>query len=123
MNLQELMFQAKKIAQFNSPFDTGNLRYNAIHAYPLHDHSGFRVEVRFTVAAYATILDEYGVGPDNLHLGWWSEGVYTDMAAFVHSVQNGMQQNYHHMNEHIAKFAPDNPERKARFNKSMIADR
>jgi hypothetical protein len=123
MNLQELMFQAKKIAQFNSPFDTGNLRYNAIHVYPLHNFTGFVLEVKFTVAAYGTLLDEYGAGPDRLHKGWWTDGVFTDIAAFTHSVENNMQQNYHHMNEHVAKFAPDNPERKARFNKSMISDR
>jgi hypothetical protein len=123
MNLQEIMFQAKKIAQFNSPFDTGNLRYNGIHVYPLHDFTGFRLEVRFTAAPYGTLLNEYGAGPEQLHLGWWDDAVFTSVAAYIHSVQNGMQQNYHHMNEHIAKFAPDNPQRAKRFNQSMIADR
>lgn len=123
MNLTEIMFQAKKIAQFNSPFDTGNLRYNAIHAYPLHDQSGFRLEVRFTAAFYGTILDDIGAGPKRLHKGWWSEGVYTDVAAFIEAMNNGKNHSYQGMNEHIAKFAPDNPERKARRNESMIADR
>jgi len=123
MNLFEIMQQAKKIAQFNTPFDTGNLRYNAIHVFPLHDQSGFRLEVRYAVAFYGTILDEYGVGKDRLHQGWWSEGVYTDIAAFTKSICNGENHSYQNMNEHIAKFAPDNPERKARKNQSMIRDR
>jgi hypothetical protein len=123
MNLQELMFQARKIAQYNAPFDTGNLRYNSIVAYPLHDNSGFVLKSLFTVAYYGTILDEYGVGSEQLHKGWWTNGVYTDVAAFIKSVNNGEERSYQGMNEHIAKFAPDNPERKDRKNRSMIADR
>ena len=109
MNLMQIMQQAKKIAQYNAPFDTGNLRYNAIHSYALHDQSGFRLEVKFTVAYYGAILDEYGAGPKRLHRGWWSEGVYTDIAAFVNSVNNNEDMSYQGMNEHVAKFAPDNP--------------
>jgi hypothetical protein len=123
MNLQELMFQSLKIAQYNAPYDTGNLRYNGVHAYPLHDFTGFRIEVRFTAAPYGTLINEYGAGPEKLHLGWWDDAVFTNVAAYIYSVQNGMQQSYHHMNEHIAKFAPDNPQRAKRFNQSMIADR
>jgi hypothetical protein len=123
MNLQEIMFQAKKIAQYNAPFDTGNLRYNAIHAYELHDRSGFILETKLTVAAYGTILDVYGARGSELHKGWWSQAVYTDVAAFIKSINNGEEHSYQGMNEHIAKFAPDNPERKDRKNRSMIADR
>lgn len=123
MNLIEIMFQVKKIAQFNAPFDTGNLRYNSIVAYPLHNQSGFILESRFAVAYYGAILDEYGVGPERLHKGWWNDAVYSDVGAFIKSVGNNEQMNFQGMNEHIAKFAPDNPQRKARRNQSMIADR
>jgi hypothetical protein len=116
------MFQAKKIAQANAPMDTGNLRYNAIHAYPLHDMSGFILTSKFTVAYYGTILDVYGGGPKRKHKGWWSEGTFTDVAAFIKSVNNGESQNYQNMNESIAKFAPDNPARKKRFKQSMIEE-
>jgi len=40
-NTLELMRQSKTIAQSVAPFDTGNLRYNAIRAY--QTPKGFRI--------------------------------------------------------------------------------
>lgn len=117
------MNQARKIAQYNAPFDTGNLRYNSIRAYPLHDLSGFVLESKFTVAYYGAILDEYGAGPKRLHQGWWSQAVYSDVTSFISAVGNGEERSYQGMNEHVAKFAPDDPARKERRRKSMITDR
>jgi hypothetical protein len=123
MNLIEIMQQAKKIAQYNAPFDTGNLRYNAIHAYPLHDQSGFKVIVKYTVAYYGAILDEYGAGPKRKHKGWWSVAVANDIAKYIDGVNNGKSMSYQNENEHVAKFAPNNPQRKKRFRSSQIKDR
>jgi len=122
MNMIQLMSQAKKIAQYNAPYDTGNLRYNAIHAYPIHDQSGFKIIVRFGAAFYGTLLDTYGGGPKKLHKGWWSDKTFTDIGAFMKSVQNNEDRSYQHMNEQIAKFSPDNAARAKRFNQSRISE-
>ncbi len=122
MNLTEIMIQAKKIAQYNAPFDTGNLRYNAIQAYPLHNQSGFKVIVRFTAAYYGEILDVYGAGKKKTHKGWWSVGTVSDIAMFIDGVNNNKNNSYQGMNEHVAKYAPDNPERKERRRRSTVED-
>lgn len=116
-NTIELMRQSKVIAQAKAPIDTGNLRYNAIRAY--QTPQGFRIVMSYTTAFYGAILDQYGQGGTK---GWWSTGVYTAVSNFIHSSLNNRKSTFEQSNKNVAKFAPNNPARQARFYNSMIAD-
>lgn len=116
-NTIELMRQSKVIAQNKAPIDTGNLRYNAIRAYPTPQ--GFRIVMSYTTAFYGAILDQYGKGGTK---GWWSEGVYLAVSNFIHSSMNNRKSTFEQANENVSKFAPNNPARQARFYNSQVAD-
>jgi hypothetical protein len=115
-NTIQLMNDAKVIAQQNAPFQTGNLRYNAIRAYPTPQ--GFRVVMLFTVAFYGAILDK----TKNKKSGWWSVSTLSDITTYVDAVLNNKQSNIQVDHAGVAKFAADDPARKARFYNSMIGD-
>ena len=66
-DLINLINRAKIIAQNNSPFDTGNLRFNAITAQRLGN--GGRVRINGRDAYYAQFLQE-GRGYSNKHAGF-----------------------------------------------------
>jgi hypothetical protein len=119
-NTLELMRQSKTIAQSVAPFDTGNLRYNAIRAY--QTPTGFRIAMLYTAAFYGAILNEYGVRGGDTHKGWWSTNVYTKVSTFIHSSLNNRKSTFEQANKNVAKFAPDNPARQARFYNSQVAD-
>ena len=120
-NTIQLMQDSKLIAQQLAPFDTGNLRYNAIRAYPTQ--RGFRVVVLYTAAFYGVILDTRGVrGKSTKHQGWWSTGVRGAVTSYVDAVLNNKKSNFQIDNANIAKFAEDNPARRARFYNSIVAD-
>lgn len=119
-NTLQLMNDSKKIAQQLAPFDTGNLRYNAIRAYKTP--TGFRVVMLYTVAFYGALLDQYGARTTNQHQGWWSTSATTDIGKYADAVLNNKQSNIQVDHAGIAKFAKDNPKRKARFYNSMVGD-
>lgn len=121
-NTLQLMNDSKKIAQQLAPFDTGNLRYNAIRAYKTP--TGFRIVSLYTAAFYGHLLDQRKEikGRQNVHYGWWTTSVRTDVGKYVDAVLNNKRSNIQVDHEGIAAFAPDNPERKARFYNSMVAD-
>ena len=115
----QLMNESKVIAQSLSPIDTGNLRYNAIRAYKTP--TGFRIAMLYSAAFYGAILNEYGVRGGDTHKGWWSTGVYTSVSNYIHSSLNNRRSSYQSAIS-VYNFAKDNPERKARFYNSMVAD-
>jgi hypothetical protein len=119
-NTIQLMTESKVIAQSLTPIDTGNLRYNAIRAYKTP--TGFRIAMLYTAAFYGAILNEYGVRGGDTHKGWWSTGVYTAVSNYIHSSLNNRQSTYERADRTVAKFAPDNLERQAKFYNSMVAD-
>jgi hypothetical protein len=102
-----------------APFDTGNLRYNAIRAY--RTPTGFRVVMLYTAAFYGAILDQPPKEGTRQHTGWWSTKC-TLHVQYIDSVLNNKQSNFQVDHAGVAKFAPDNPERQARFYNSMVAD-
>lgn len=116
-NTIELMRQSKVIAQNKAPFDTGNLRYNAIRAYKTPQ--GFRIVMLYTAAFYGAILNEYGKGGTK---GWWSTGVYTAVSTFIHSSLNNRKSAFEQASANVGKFAEGNPERQKRFYNSIVAD-
>jgi hypothetical protein len=120
----ELMRKSKVIAQDVAPFDTGNLRYNAIHVYETRETGGFRILVRYTAAYYGTILDEFPTiyGRQNKHYGWWSTGVYHALDLFLNGTLNYKDNAYQAANENVSKYAEDNPARIKRMDKSMNPD-
>ena len=119
-NTVQLMHDAKNIAQQLAPFDTGNLRYNAIRAYITP--TGFRVVMLYSAAFYGAILDQPPKEGTRKHTGWWSTGVAVDVPKYVDAVLNNKRSNIQVDHPGIAKFAQDNPLRKARFYNSMVAD-
>ena len=119
-NTVQLMNESKVIAQNLAPFDTGNLRYNAIRAYPTP--TGFRIVSLFTAAFYGAILDTHGVRGGDKHKGWWSTGVYTAVSTYINASLNNRQNSFEQANANVSKFAADDPERRARFYNSMVAD-
>jgi hypothetical protein len=119
-NTTQLMNDSKNIAQQLAPFDTGNLRYNAIRAYITP--TGFRVTMLYTAAFYGAILNTYGARTTKQHKNWWSTNVYTAVTTYVDAVLNNKQSNFQTDHAGIAKFAADDPERRARFYNSMVAD-
>jgi hypothetical protein len=119
-NTTQLMNDCKNIAQQLAPFDTGNLRYNAIRAYITP--TGFRVTMLYTAAFYGAILDAPGDQAPQMHKGWWSTNAYLAVTSYVDAVLNNKQSNVQVDHAGIAKFAKDNPERRARFYNSMVAD-
>jgi hypothetical protein len=119
-NTIQLMNDSKVIAQQLSPIDTGNLRYNAIRAY--RTPTGFRVVMLYTAAFYGAILDQPPKEGTRQHTGWWSTSVYTAIGSYIDSVLNNKKSNFQVDHAGVAKFAPDNPERRARFYNSMVAD-
>ena len=116
-NTIQLMNDSKKIAQQLAPFDTGNLRYNAIRAYPTPQ--GFRIVMLYTAAFYGAILDKSKRGGRQ---GWWSTNVYSKVTTYVRSVLNNKKSTFEIDHKGIAKFAQDNPERQRRFYNSIVAD-
>jgi hypothetical protein len=119
-NTIQLMTESKVIAQSLTPIDTGNLRYNAIRAYLTP--RGFRVVMLYSVAFYGAILDQPPKEGTRKHTGWWSTSVTTDVPKYVDAVLNNKRSNIQVDHPGIAKFAEDNPLRKARFYNSMVAD-
>jgi hypothetical protein len=119
-NTMQLMNDSKNIAQQLAPLDTGNLRYNAIRAYSTP--TGFRVSMLYTAAFYGAILNTPGPQAPQKHKGWWSTNVYTAVTSYVDAVLNNKQSNFQTDHAGIAKFAADDPERRARFYNSMVAD-
>jgi hypothetical protein len=119
-NTEQLKNECRVIARSLAPFDTGNLRYNAIIAY--NTPTGFALVSRFTVAFYGNILDEYGVRGGDKHKGWWSSGVYLAVSNYIHSSLNNRQSTYERADRTVAKFAPDNTIRREKFYNSMVAD-
>ena len=119
-NIDQLRNESKVIAQNLTPFDTGNLRYNAMRAY--NTPTGFRLTSLFTAAFYGGILDTHGVRGGDKHKGWWSTGVYTAVATYIHSSLNNRQSSFEQANANVSKFAANDPERRARFYNSMVAD-
>lgn len=122
MNMMELMRKSKVIAQQIAPFDTGNLRYNAIHAYETKETGGFRILVRYGAAFYGTILDQYGVGEKKKHQGWWSDTVFHALDLFINGSLNYKANAYQAANEQVSKYAADTPERIKRYDQSMNPD-
>lgn len=115
-NTIQLMNESKVIAQNLAPFDTGNLRHNSIRAYKTP--TGFRIVSLFTAAFYGAILNE----KKGKHKGWWSTGVYTAVGTYINASMNERKSSFDQANANVSKFAADDPERRARFYNSMVAD-
>jgi hypothetical protein len=114
-NTNELMADSLAIAQQLAPFDTGNLRHNAIRAYITP--TGYRVVMLYTAAFYGVILNQ----SQNKHKGWWDNARLT-IIDYVDAALNNKKSNFQIDHEGIAKFAADDPRRRARFHNSMVAD-
>ncbi len=68
------------IAQANTPFRTGNLRFNSVRYNLLHN--GFMIEASYAVAPYIHYLNE-GTTISRKHIGWWSIKVAIETTNYV----------------------------------------
>lgn len=115
-----LMQQATTIVRDKAPFDTGNLRYNAIKSYKTP--TGFKIVSRYGVAFYGTLLDQKGAGKNKTHQGWFSTEAYLAVTTYMKSNINDRRNLFEAANAEVAKFADGNPERLKRFYNSIAAD-
>lgn len=124
MNTLELMRKSIVIAKSLTPFDTGNLRYNAVHGYATPDTGGFRIIVRYTAAFYGMILDEFETinGKTNKHHQWFSGKVFNSLDMFIKGSLDYRNNAYQAANESVTKYAANNDKRIKRANKSMNPD-
>ncbi len=123
-NMIELMRKSKVIAQNLTPFDTGNLRYNAIHVYETRETGGFRILVRYGAAFYGVLLDEYPKLNDkkNIHYNWWSGKVFDSLDLFLNGTLNYKDNAFQAANESVSKYAENTPGRLKRYSQSMNPD-
>jgi len=119
-DLKTLMHQATTIVRDKAPFDTGNLRYNAIKSYITP--TGFKIVSRFGVAFYGTLLDQKGAGKKQTHKGWFSTEANLAVSTYMHSNINDRKGLFEAANAEVAKFAKGDPERLKRFYNSIVPD-
>lgn len=121
-DLKTLMLQAKTIAQQKTPFDTGNLRYNAIKVYKTP--TGFRIVSRYNVAPYGSLLDQRATikGRANKHVGWWTHEANLAVSTFMHANLNDRRNLFQQADGEVSPFAEGDPRRLKRFYNSMVAD-
>lgn len=124
MNTLELMRKSIVIAQSLAPFDTGNLRYNAVHGYATPETGGFRIIVRYTAAYYGIILDEFPTinKRKNIHHEWFSGKVFNSLNMFIKGSLDYQNNAYQAANESVALYAENNDARIKRANQSMNPD-
>lgn len=123
-NMIELMRKSKVIAQALTPFDTGNLRYNAIHVYETRETGGFRILVRYGAAFYGVLLDEHETlnKRKNIHHNWWSEKTFHALELFLNGTLNYKDNAFQAANESVSQYAADTPGRLKRYSNSMNPD-
>jgi len=76
------------IAQANTPFRTGNLRFNSVRYELLHN--GFLIEAAYAPAPYIHYLND-GTRISKKHIGWFSTKVAIETTNYVGNKLAGNQ--------------------------------
>jgi len=82
------MYVCKGIAKALSPFDTGNLRFNAIKANATND--GFRIVYSLQNAYYIRLLEE-GISSPR-HIGFIANRTVPAIASYLHTIYSAKNQ-------------------------------
>jgi hypothetical protein len=86
------------IARYYAPFETGNLRYNAIKAYDTSD--GFSIDYDLSSAFYTYFLEE-GTRYSTRHQGFIANLTYPAIASYINA-------KYADYNEDLINYYQDN---------------
>ena len=86
------------IARYYAPFETGNLRYNAIQAYDTSD--GFSIDYDLSSAFYTYFLEE-GTRYSTRHQGFIANLTYPAIASYINA-------RYADYNEDLVYYYQDN---------------
>lgn len=123
-SIQEDMRVAEGIAMFIAPYDTGNLRFNAIKSQLTAD--GFRVKYSLADAFYIYFLEE-GTRKTTRHKGFIANKTVPTIASYIsakHKQKSPKLIRHFKMRSHLATIdtALDTRERDIRNMRSLAVD-
>jgi hypothetical protein len=111
----QVMIDCLNIARDIAPFDTGNLRFNAIKL--IQRPFGFTIEYLLHVAPYTLFLQR-GTKKSSKHQGFINDTAFAIGMYMRKSVQ-GLSNNLNSTNKRITETAKNTPARNRRFLQSM----
>ena len=87
----EIASHCFRLAQANAPFDTGNLRYNAMYLVMKLD--GFEIVYDDRFADYIDYLEISGLGSSNKHVNFISNKTFWVIVEYLEYVLKGIGRN------------------------------